>query len=899
MAIPFISVGFLSFRDERGACAITAYIGRDIVQARTGKRYDFRRFRGDLVHEEVVMPRGVTGSSPSPARFARMIDAAETPRARKRNTNTTRWRQLLLTMVVALPPDTECTLDEAIEFCHAVVDRVIVDQALVAYVAIHDPAAKPGSSRSRNRHAHIHVALRTWTFEGALSRYKVRDLVARVRQYSGSNGKFDDVAEGISWPDVSRELQTRLFTRCGRDVLVDPIALIPQRHFGKLTWHHEEEAVKRHLAEISADNRSALGAPPEDIVAKMLRGRSSLPRAELRVLVERYIDSEQERLDLLEQVAADRPIVNLAAPDGRISRMTTRAVQKLFARVYRIIDDVADASESHGSGVGEFRVVVGSRSEEITDQIANSCQDVAMRSHARLSKNITIVSQFLSHCEAIHESLGPENRNASIATIEDALMAAPEIWNSNTIVVLPRAEALVDGDLAHLIVAAREADAHLVLGYDVSKVDGVAERRLATWIAERLTPDAVYAEINRTVEPVLIENKLLDAGLIRLAVTHLWSSQTSGPRKRSLLVFSSEEVASATPENAEDGPIHRFIVVDDPRAIPAITEAERETAIKAGDLKSLKTPRGRLPLAAGEWIVFEKTDYSTRPPRIREGHVAKVLSITEANSTLLVEHDRGGTDIVNLNMFPFVRPAYALTIAEGRQLAAGHSLHVRVTKKNRVYPALLLGTGYRGSSTITIDPLVATNPDELAAAAEAYLPAVLPWQLSPRRDMLAEQNVDLAKILSSHGHLPSRGDSGLEVRAPAALKTVLRSPSVRGLTTLTPVHREGFENLLRALDPKAPARLETAGRLLDRPGVSGSLLGQIIEAMMKADRLKPGQKPIFAGIDLPTALDELVAEFEPTLLELSEFRTELVALTSQTLGLGRSASRSEPSQRWR
>ena len=128
--------------------------------------------------------------------------------APKRATNTTRRRQLLLTMVVALPPDTECTLDEAIELCHAIVDRVIADLALVAYVAIHDPAVKPGSSRSRNRHAHIHVALRTWTFEGALSRYKVRDLVARVRRHSGSNGKFDDVAEGISWPDLSRELQT-------------------------------------------------------------------------------------------------------------------------------------------------------------------------------------------------------------------------------------------------------------------------------------------------------------------------------------------------------------------------------------------------------------------------------------------------------------------------------------------------------------------------------------------------------------------------------------------------------------------------------------------------------------------------------------------------------------------
>ena len=65
---------------------------------------------------------------------------------------------------------------------------------------------------------------------------------------------------------------------------------------------------------------------------------------------------------------------------------------------------------------------------------------------------------------------------------------------------------------------------------------------------------------------------------------------------------------------------------------------------------------------------------------------------------------------------------------------------------------------------------------------------------------------------------------------------------------------------------------------------------------MRNHRLKPGQKPIFAGIDSPTALDELVAEFEPTLWELYEFRKELVALTSSTLGLAEPAARSEPSQ---
>ena len=901
MAIPFISVGFLNFRDGRGACAITAYIGRSTVRARTGKRYDFRRFSGDLVHEEVVMPRGVTGPSPSPAQFARMIDAAEAPGPRKRNANTKRWRQLLLTIVAALPPDTECTLDEAIELCHAIVDRVVADQALVAHVAIHDPAAKPADSRSRNRHAHIHVTFRPWTPESTLSQRKVRDLVARVRKYSGSKGKFDDVSEGISWPDLSRELQARLFTRCGRDVIVDPIALIPQRHFGRLTWHHEEEVVKRYLAVISADNRSALAAPPFDIIVRMLRGRSSLPRAELRILVDRYIASEQERRDLFEKIAADKLVINLAPSKERITRMTTRATHKVFDRVYRIIDEVADESDGEYREADRLHVVVGSRATDITDRVADFCQNLTEIQRARSPAvvNIAIVGQFLSHCEPVRDRLGKKARNVGIAVVTDALMAASEDWNRTTIVVLPRTESMMDGDLANLIIAAEEAGARLVLGYDIPRADAVAERRLATWIVERSEPDAAYAEVARTVEPVFLENKLLEAGFIRAALTHVVSRRDPSSEGRPRLVFSNDEVASGAPANAEGGAIHRFIVLDNARAISAVTEAERVATIKPGDLKSLKTPRGSLLLAVGEWIVFEKTDYATRPPRIREGRVARILSIKEANSTLLVEHDRGGTNTVNLNMFPFVRPAYALTIAEARQLVAGHSLYIRVTKKNCAYPALLLLTGYRGSSTITIDPHVATNPDELAAAAEAYLPAVLPWQLRPRRDTLADKNVELAKFLTSgdQSYQPSVQTSRTEVRAPPAVKAVLRSPAIQALTTLTPVHRAGLENLLLALDLKAPKREKTARRLLKRPGVSGSLLGRIVEAMMKVDRLKPGQKRIFGAIDSPTALDELVAEFEPTLVELNTFKTDLVALTHEALGLGKPASPSKPSRR--
>jgi hypothetical protein len=542
MAIPFISVGFWRLRDERGACAITAYIGRDVVQARSGKRYDFRRFRGDLVYEKVVMPRGFAGPSLSRAQFARMIDAAETSRTKTRDK--LRQRQLLLTMVVALPPDTECTLDEAIELCHAVVDRVVVDHSLIAHVAIHDPAVKLKSSRSRNRHAHIHIALRAWTPEATLSRHKVRDLVARVRHYKGSKGNFDAVAEGINWPDLSRELQTRLFTECSRNVLVDPIALIPQKHFGKLTWHHAEDAVKQHLADIYQDNRSALAAPPKDLIAAMLRGRSSLPRAELRILVDRYIDSEQERRDLMEWTAADEMIVNLSPMEGQINRMTTRDVYDSFARVRGLIEDIADRSEGAAGG---FHTVIGSHALVINEQIANLCRDVALRRRSPMEGGITIVGQVLSHCDPIHKRLGSEHMNVRATTVDD-VVALSASWNEATTVILPRGESLADCDLAKVIVSATAANAQLVLGYDARKGDGVVERRLATWIVERLMPDAAFAEIAGTSETNFVGNNLLQAGFVRSALRYLASQQAGDPLNWPQLVLSGQgPIAAASP----------------------------------------------------------------------------------------------------------------------------------------------------------------------------------------------------------------------------------------------------------------------------------------------------------------------------------------------------------------
>jgi hypothetical protein len=327
-------------------------------------------------------------------------------------------------------------------------------------------------------------------------------------------------------------------------------------------------------------------------------------------------------------------------------------------------------------------------------------------------------------------------------------------------------------------------------------------------------------------------------------------------------------------------------VVDDERAIPAITETERETAIRVVELVGLKTPHGKVAFAVGEWVAFGRTDYTSQPARLREGRTARITSISASNNTMTVEHDHGETDTIDLTQFPFIRPAYALTIAEARQLSSGFSIEFRITQRDRVYASLLAAARYRGTATIVAAPNVARGLAELIMAAEGYLPAVLPWQLQPRRDVVAEQNVEFVKVFSEE-KLNSFAQQLLTMpvettAVPPAVKAILRSPSVRGLTLLTSVHRQGFENLIRALHHDAPDRADTVTRLLDPAGGWGTLLRCIVEAMIKIDSLKPGPKPQFTKIDSPTALDELLDQIGPSHLELDRFRIDLVLLTSHT-----------------
>src|SRR5664279_1809964 len=113
MPIAFIKVRFLNVLRGGGACQVVAYLCRKaILDERLEKTFDYSEVAHDLVYEELLLPEGAPFATD--AKLANALDEAERRRQR-RATRRTRWPQIGVHFIFALPSDSVVTLDEAAE----------------------------------------------------------------------------------------------------------------------------------------------------------------------------------------------------------------------------------------------------------------------------------------------------------------------------------------------------------------------------------------------------------------------------------------------------------------------------------------------------------------------------------------------------------------------------------------------------------------------------------------------------------------------------------------------------------------------------------------------------------------------------------------------------------------
>jgi hypothetical protein len=878
VAIPYFNVQFTHVRGDGGACETMTYLGRcQAMDVRLAQRFDFRHLGGDLVHSEIMRTEGVSEAFDDLEYLANSIDEAEVYRLRGDIDNRLRQTQNGAVLVLALPPASEMTLTEATELTKRIARLIAGDRRLAIHIAIHDPAMmQPGA---RNRHAHLFFPRREIEYDQLVGP-AIRDLFARPMQISA--GGHAVTVEGNRWPDFyRRQLQTH-FAEFGIELVVDPIAPFPGRHW-KTEIKLDDPRVQRNRSRIWRLNVQAIHDDPVWLVGKLLRGQSTIRIAELQRLLDRFIDHEGQRQHILENILSRPDIVTLAAdPTAEKPRfVTTAEVCNSVQRACELVDRAAVAegpaictitAASHAAAVERFDELLGRAGFERPLLVGNNhseCRDLSNAIQDSRPK-VTTIKRALSD---LSKMVFPDRPSAKSRA-------------QNRLIIVPRAESVEDQTLAKLILAAHERGTPLVLLHDQSKRNGIVSHRLAAYAADRLASvaavdDESYAE---AVE------RLFRSGLVGPAIQLIAQRQDIGFK------------AVDHPSDEDTG--FDFIVCNDPRRVEGLNEAIRSLRLRQGKLQAptqLSHPLKPVWLSPGEKIVFTRDDCSVRPPRIRAGEVAQILEIDSRRNAIRVELPDGDIETVQLAGFTHFRPAHAIHIREARNLDRRHSLCIEVSDPHHVWAALILAVCYP-RAILVIDPRVATDIPSFIAATQRSLPAALSHQLTLRSD----RNAEMIAILNGNKSTPplespfeleqmpepagpksaGRTESPPETvepeRFPEPAPTIrIKSPPmvplherVRAILDFNAQVRRGVDLLREKLSHNNPEQSANAEHVLNLWG-GDSLMTAVIRSLQRA---RPSEEEnSMNNLDLPPEIEHLSPR-EWSDWELYRLRIDLAVL---------------------
>jgi len=442
MAIPYIAARIVNLTERSGVCAIIAYLGRTTVHAsRTGIRHDYRRLAGFVVYEDIWLPEEAPALMTKPKDLANAMEAAE--RVRTWDEDRQRFPQPAWSLIIALPPDSEVTLDEAIEIVGRIVTEIWGEYRLAAYVAIHEPRLRERTARSPNRHAHVVLSLRELTPAG-FTDTKVRELFARVRTTSEQNSTRGSakqpyyVAEGVSWPDLAWSVQNRYFLEIGSELRVQPIAAVPQDHWSALTWSTEREAVEKYLNSLRKQNQAFALGDELKLVTVLMRGRSTLLLQDLRTFLERCIDDPVRRRDRFHAILAHPEIVECVSPrqSTKVDRITTREIHRLLINTIEVVDRHLTTRSL------KLRAVRGGTPQEVIEAIEDALKTWVDRSGTNggsgRGTHIVLTGRLRSHVDT-RDWIARAGLTVHEAALAEELESGLGNWGPGTLVVLPRA----------------------------------------------------------------------------------------------------------------------------------------------------------------------------------------------------------------------------------------------------------------------------------------------------------------------------------------------------------------------------------------------------------------------------------------------------------------------------
>jgi hypothetical protein len=706
MAIDFARLMPIKLTSQSGAVRPLAYTARTkLHDPYLELEFDYSDIADDYVCGDIIVPEGHPSTFKTLSVYAASLDAAEWAKVRTSLEQRERPPQVGLTLVVALPPNDELWISEAAELMKRIVTAPPRSNEVAIHWAIHEARI--------NRHGHAFYALRTFDAEGNASP-KLRDFMVHHR----STALGADIVEGVNWPQLSWEVQQTFFEELGLDLVVDPIAPVPGKHYSPVVYangmNHDEQRrdrVVRSRERAYAANVEAIRNNPEELVETLLRGRSTIRTLELERLCTKFFDHPADRDANVERIMVDDDVMTLADKGAeKSSYLTTRRVYDLMKQAADIIDTSrADISTITGAD----RVSLARRIVTHFD----GCDDPGPP---------LILGHALSDCRDVAVAL--EDKAPVMGTIDMAVIGPEDllaigrerdlVLRPGRLVIVPRVDRIDDQCLARLLLEADRCKVRLILGHNQSNAHGVVHRNLAAYVADQ--PDVVSERYGRND----IE-RLLRAGQVRRAIEAVAASD----------LVSFGELS----DHGADDP-RLFVVCRERSRLKELADTFREQRIRARTFEhseELTTLRGTISLSVGEWIV---TTQACEHPRIQTGEFAEIVTIDPSNSTIEIKHENE-IKRLDLEMFAAIRSATTITIREARRLPTDLALVVELTDRRRIWAALLLVARRHGDARLYVDPVLARSVEELTDIARRSLPGALPHH----REIKADPSVEISR----------------------------------------------------------------------------------------------------------------------------------------------------------
>lgn len=824
MAIPFAYLAPVHLTKHGGATSTIAYVARDVIDdPRFEQPLDYSHLRADLAWEEVILPECCSPAFRDRDVLAFALDEAELRKVRTPLAERKRRPQVGLALVLALPPSCEVSVAEAAEILHRVALAARGSKAIPIHVAIHEGRI--------NRHAHALFALRSVEPDGALGP-KLRDFVVRHRR-TGSRNEEGGVVEGIHWPDLTWEIHQAFFHELGIDLVVDPIAPEPGRHFspfvfrnGKMDDSKTAQRIASGREKAYAVNVRAIEGSPTSLLETLLRGRSSLRIAELERLCAKFFDGKADQMANVERILRDENIITMtdAAGANRPRYATTRRLHRLMTRAAGLLDASAD---------GQINVFSEGDEDSVISRISKCCGAVRSRDKP------LILGMKLSDCDAASTALG--NCDPIVGTIDMVMTGSQEErgrgrkrdlrLSPQRLVIVPRAELVDDRRLARLMIATNAVGSPLLLGHNQSYATGVVCRQLAAFVADcKLAEEAPSAEDRGSAKAL----RLLRAGLVQHAVNQIANSGA--------LEFGSK------PNYPEDPSV--FVVCDDPERIATVCRTVRSSRVRAGTIGQpvAIATAGKMPsFSVGERIVVPKqAALTSKSGRIE---LARILAIDPVNATIEVAGS-GGRRRISLEDGLSVRPAAALSIREARNLSPESKMVIEATDPRRLWSALLLVATRGPNARLYVNPNVAQSKAELIKAARRSLPGALPHHRAVRTDSDAEAGKIISDIESRFEVLPA-----ITPVAKTAPRPIDLGDAVRRLLAEDRQARLGYEQLCQYVGPHNPDHAANTAQVLAM--YHDSLTKTVIRFLAGIEPNRRNENNTTIPFDLPSELTEL------------------------------------------